>query len=97
VKLGVVIPAVSLVVLLLAVLIVVLLVVIKRKGNKSDDWEINYQELEIGEQLGAGGYVHERVRQGPGGRGHSTHQQICFRMTDTVRCTRRCGRAPRSP
>jgi hypothetical protein len=67
----VVIPAVGLVVLLLAVLIVVLLVVIKRKGNKSDDWEINYDELEIGEQLGAGGYVHVTTSEGE--RARPTH------------------------
>jgi hypothetical protein len=59
---GIALPSVGVVLLLLAVLIVVLLVVIKRKGNKSDDWEINYEELEIGEQLGAGGYVHVPAR-----------------------------------
>ena len=50
----------------LLVLIVVLLLVIKLKGNKSDDWEIAYDELEVGEQLGAGGYgeVHKAVWKG---------------------------------
>jgi hypothetical protein len=54
---GVVIPSAGLVLCLLVCLIVVLIVVIKRKGTQSDDWEISYDELEIGEQLGAGGYV----------------------------------------
>jgi hypothetical protein len=53
----VVIPSAALVLCLLVCLIVVLVVIIKRKGTQSDDWEINYDELEIGEQLGAGGYV----------------------------------------
>jgi hypothetical protein len=53
----VVIPSAALVLCLLVGLIVVLVVIIKRKGNQSDDWEIEYDELEIGEQLGAGGYV----------------------------------------
>ncbi len=51
-----VIPSAALVLCLLVCLIVVLVVIIKRKGNQSDDWEIEYDELEIGEQLGAGGY-----------------------------------------
>ncbi len=29
---------------------------IRRIGNRYDDWEINYDELEIGEALGTGGY-----------------------------------------
>ena len=38
----------------LAGLIVLLVLIVKHRTNKSDDWEINYDELEIGEQLGAG-------------------------------------------
>jgi serine/threonine protein kinase len=41
---------------LLLMLIVGLLVWIKKKSNSNDDWEINYDELEVGEQLGAGGF-----------------------------------------
>ena len=50
-------PSVGLALALLVCLVLVLVAVIKRKGDKSDDWEIEYDELEIGEQLGAGGYV----------------------------------------
>jgi hypothetical protein len=50
-------PSVGFALALLVCLVLVLVAVIKRKGDKSDDWEIEYDELEIGEQLGAGGYV----------------------------------------
>jgi predicted Ser/Thr protein kinase len=42
---------------------VALLIVIKRR---SDDWEIEYDELEVGEQLGAGSYgaVHKATWKG---------------------------------
>jgi len=40
----------------LLALMVALLIVIKRKSSQSADWEIEYDELEVGEQLGAGGY-----------------------------------------
>lgn len=61
-----VIPSAALLLLLLLCLLVVLLVIIRRKGRTSDDWEIEYTELEIGEQLGAGGYgeVHKATWKG---------------------------------
>jgi serine/threonine protein kinase len=45
---------------------VALLIVIKRRSDQSDDWEIEYDELEVGEQLGAGGYgaVHKATWKG---------------------------------
>ncbi len=51
---------------LLLLFILVLICVIKRKGNQSDDWEIDYDELEVGEHLGSGGYgeVHKAVWKG---------------------------------
>jgi serine/threonine protein kinase len=52
----VVVPVAVVVLLALVCFIVVLVVLIKRRGNKSDDWEIEYSELEVGETLGAGGY-----------------------------------------
>jgi hypothetical protein len=58
VKTAVIIPVVAVILLVLVGFIVVLVLVIKRRGNKSDDWEIEYSELEVGEQLGAGGYPH---------------------------------------
>jgi hypothetical protein len=53
----VVLPLAAIVLALLVGLIVVLIVVIHRKSNHSNDWEISYDELDIGEQLGAGGYA----------------------------------------
>jgi hypothetical protein len=56
IALGIVIPLVALVILGLCALIVVLAVVAKRRGRGGDAWEIDYDELEVGEQLGAGGF-----------------------------------------
>ena len=54
------------VVCLLLAVMVALLIVIKRRSDQSDDWEIEYDELEVGEQLGAGGYgaVHKATWKG---------------------------------
>jgi serine/threonine protein kinase len=52
----VVIPVAVIVFCLLLAFIVGLMVWIKKRGNGHDDWEINYDELEVGEQLGAGGF-----------------------------------------
>jgi serine/threonine protein kinase len=51
---------------LLVVLVIVVVVLVRRKGSGSDDWEIEYDELEVGEQLGAGGYgeVHKATWKG---------------------------------
>jgi hypothetical protein len=54
---AVIIPVAAVILLVLVGFIVVLVFLIKRRGNKSDDWEIEYSELEVGEQLGAGGYT----------------------------------------
>jgi serine/threonine protein kinase len=61
-----VIPVAVIVFLLLAACILILMGVIKRRGNHADDWEIEYSELEVGEQLGAGGYgeVHRATWKG---------------------------------
>jgi serine/threonine protein kinase len=40
----------------LVLLIAVLVVAVVRKGKKHDDWEIRYDELEVGEHLGTGGF-----------------------------------------
>jgi serine/threonine protein kinase len=52
--------------LLLVAFIVVLLYIIRRTSHRSDDWEINYDELEIGEHLGSGGFgsVHRATWKG---------------------------------
>ncbi len=53
---AVIIPVAAVILLVLVCFIVVLVFLVKRRGNKSDDWEIEYSELEVGETLGAGGY-----------------------------------------
>jgi serine/threonine protein kinase len=52
--------------LLLVAFIVVLLYIIRRTSHRSGDWEINYDELEIGEHLGSGGFgsVHRATWKG---------------------------------
>jgi hypothetical protein len=61
-----VIPVAAVVVALLLVLVIVVVVLLRRKGSGNDDWEIEYDELEVGEQLGAGGYgeVHKATWKG---------------------------------
>jgi preprotein translocase subunit YajC len=61
-----IIPVASVIFCLLLAFILVLFFVIKRKGNRSDDWEISYDELEVGEHLGSGGYgeVHKAIWKG---------------------------------
>jgi preprotein translocase subunit YajC len=53
---GVGVPIAALIIIGLVVLIVVLVVMIRRKGQVQDDWEIRYDELEVGEHLGTGGF-----------------------------------------
>jgi preprotein translocase subunit YajC len=49
-------PIAVLIIIGLVALIVVLVVMIRRKGQVQDDWEIRYDELEVGEHLGTGGF-----------------------------------------
>jgi preprotein translocase subunit YajC len=61
------IPGAVFVVLVLACLIVVVvLILVKYTRNRTDDWEIEYSELDMGEQLGTGGYgaVHKAMWKG---------------------------------
>jgi hypothetical protein len=51
-----IIPVGAVILLLLLGCIAALMGVITRSGRESDDWEIDYNELEVGEQLGAGGF-----------------------------------------
>jgi serine/threonine protein kinase len=46
----------AIILLLLLGCIAAMMGVITRSGRGSDDWEIDYNELEVGEQLGAGGF-----------------------------------------
>lgn len=54
--LGVVVPVICLILLLLIGIILALLFHLERKRNEKDDWEIDPDELEVGEHLGQGGY-----------------------------------------
>jgi hypothetical protein len=54
--LGTALPALCLLLLVLVGVIVGLMVQLERKKRQKDDWEIDADELEMGEQLGAGGY-----------------------------------------
>jgi hypothetical protein len=53
--LGSVLPAIALLVVIAIVIIVVLLVTMRRR-KIHDDWEIAYEELDVGDMLGRGGF-----------------------------------------
>jgi hypothetical protein len=61
-----IIPAVVGGLCLVGCLVALLIFVIKRSRDTTDDWEVNYEELEVGEQLGVGGYgaVHKAMWKG---------------------------------
>jgi hypothetical protein len=61
-----IIPAAAGVLCLLGCFVAMLIFFITRSRRTTDDWEINYDELEVGEQLGAGGYgeVHKATWKG---------------------------------
>jgi hypothetical protein len=52
--LGSVLPAIAL--LVIAVVIIAVLLVTMRRRKIHDDWEIAYEELDVGDMLGRGGY-----------------------------------------
>jgi preprotein translocase subunit YajC len=54
--LGAILPVVCLVLVFLVGVIFALVVRLERKRREKGDWEIDAEELEIGDQLGAGGY-----------------------------------------
>ena len=64
--LGSIIPAAVIVLLVLCCIIAGLMVWMRRSRGKEDDWEVDMNELEMGEQLGAGGFgeVHKAVWKG---------------------------------
>jgi hypothetical protein len=64
--LGSIIPAAVIALLVLCCIIAGLVVWMRRSRGKEDDWEVDMNELEMGEQLGAGGYgeVHKAVWKG---------------------------------
>jgi serine/threonine protein kinase len=61
-----IIPAVVGGLCLVGCLVALLIFFIKRSHDTTDDWEVNYEELEVGEQLGVGGYgaVHKAMWKG---------------------------------
>jgi preprotein translocase subunit YajC len=63
---GTVIPVGVIVFLLLLAFIVALVVIVRRQGNQASDWEIDFNELELGEHLGTGGFgsVHRATWKG---------------------------------
>lgn len=64
--LGSIIPAAVIALLVMACLIVALFLWMRAKQNREDEWEVDISEIEMGEQLGAGGYgeVHRAVWKG---------------------------------
>jgi hypothetical protein len=66
ITIAVIIPVAVIIGLALVGFIVILVVWIKRRGHGTDDWEIEYSQLDVGEQLGAGGYgeVHKAMWKG---------------------------------
>jgi hypothetical protein len=79
----------------LAILIAVVVIVMKLKRTKSDDWEINYEELDVGEHLGSGTHLHALCHGCKLPRAVSAHVDGTRTQADTARCTRPYGRAPR--
>jgi hypothetical protein len=64
--LGSIIPAAVIALLVMGCVVLGLLVCIRMRRIKEDEWEVEISELEMGEQLGAGGYgeVHKAVWKG---------------------------------
>jgi type III secretory pathway component EscV len=54
--LGIVVPVVCVLFVLMAAALVAMLGYIVRKRRLRSEWEINYDELDMGEQLGVGGF-----------------------------------------
>jgi hypothetical protein len=101
---AVIIPVAAVILLVLVCFIAVLVFLIKRRGNKSDDWEIEYSELEVGETLGAGGYADlslpRQLVPAPSRAGHDSFRLLIRWVASTAamaKCTRPCGRARRWP
>jgi preprotein translocase subunit YajC len=62
--LGTLVPAVL--ALIIVVIVVGLIVWLRSRGRDEDEWEVDLDELEVGEELGTGGYgtVHRAVWKG---------------------------------
>jgi hypothetical protein len=98
VVLGAVLGSVIPVMLILAVLLVCLALVAIRTSRKKqhNEWEMNFEELELAEQLGAGGYA-----QADNARRRPSHCPLtrCVALLNagTVSWSRPSGAAPRWP
>lgn len=90
---GIILPVAGVIACFLLTLICVLILIIGRSKRQLNDWEIDYDELEMGEHLGTGGY----------GRMYRswvypvTHSLIHCSETAMVKSTKRYGRVLRSP
>lgn len=64
--LGSVLPAAFLLILLIVAAVAFFVIVARRRRGPGDDWEIDFEELEMGELLGEGGYgqVHKATWKG---------------------------------
>ncbi len=88
--LGSLIPAAIL--LCLIVVVVGLVVWVRSRREKEDEWEVDVDELEMGEELGTGGYRFcSHILDIP----HTIFAHIPPTFLDMARCTRPCGKEPR--
>jgi preprotein translocase subunit YajC len=64
--LGSVIPVVALLLLVLVCILVAFFLFIERRTRRTDDWELDINELDMGDQLGIGGHgvVHKAIWKG---------------------------------
>jgi hypothetical protein len=95
---AVIIPTVVVVVLILLILIAVLVYLAKRNGQRHDDWEIKYDELEVSDIIGTKRCIFIlliHVNDALTGWMRSRHHARQVRE-DLARCLVRRGRVPRS-
>ncbi len=75
--------------LLLLIFAIIVLVGIFSRRKERNEWEMDYSELEIGEQMGAGGYARRTNRSSPSIKGPWTDDRAV--MAGTALCTRPNG------
>jgi ABC-type phosphate transport system substrate-binding protein len=102
--LGSVLPIILLLALVVVVAVIIMAVVVSRRSQMDNDWEISFEELEIGEQLGAGGYgeVHKAMWKGTEVAvkvmaSDKVTKDMEKNFKDEVRRTKKGKRGPRFP